>query len=146
METTEAEMKAATVIEPNQTPKKHIPALDGVRALAIAVVFLFHYGGGKQSNFWPIRLYANTIGFGWAGVSLFFVLSGFLITGILWDSFSEKGWASKFYIRRSLRIFPLYYFALLIAAVVLYFAKLPVRTTPGLLIYFSTCRMCQAAC
>jgi peptidoglycan/LPS O-acetylase OafA/YrhL len=64
-----------------------------------------------------IRLAAEGTQFGWAGVSLFFVLSGFLISGILWDAFDQKNWWTRFYWRRSLRIFPLYYFALSIAFV-----------------------------
>lgn len=94
----------------------HIPALDGVRGVAAATVFVYHYGGGAQSPFLPLRVIGNVIHFGWAGVSLFFVLSGFLISGILWDGYQKPKWWSRFYIRRSLRIFPLYYLAIAIAA------------------------------
>ena len=96
----------------------HITALDGVRGFAAASVFLFHYGGGSHSRLFPVRLLGYVVHFGWFGVSIFFVLSGFLISGILWDSYSKPSWWKRFYARRSLRIFPLYYLALLIAVVV----------------------------
>jgi peptidoglycan/LPS O-acetylase OafA/YrhL len=81
-------------------PERHRYApLDGLRGLAIAAVFAFHY-----------RMVPNSPGeWGWAGVDLFFVLSGFLITGILFDSLGEDHYFRNFYIRRALRIFPLYW-------------------------------------
>ena len=83
-----------------------IPGLDGLRAIAFLLVFAFH---------------TEYLQMGWAGVSLFFVLSGFLITGILLDmkkSLSAKDYFYKFYGRRFLRIFPLYYFYLFLMTVV----------------------------
>lgn len=77
-----------------------IPGLDGLRAIAFFLVFLCH---------------TNYLNVGWIGVVLFFVLSGFLITGILIDmkeNLSSKAFFIKFYGRRFLRIFPLYYFYL----------------------------------
>jgi len=70
------------------------PALDGLRAVAFFLVFFQHY---------------YSIPWGWTGVNIFFVLSGFLITGILYDSRDAAHAARNFYIRRTLRIFPLYY-------------------------------------
>lgn len=95
-----------------QTSAKHIPALDGVRGLAALSIFIYHYIGGAHSSHSFVRVAGEVINFGWAGVSLFFVLSGFLISGILWESFDAANWWRRFYWRRSLRIFPLYYFAL----------------------------------
>ena len=92
--------------------RRHFPALDGVRGAAALMVFCDHYGGGQKSSILVIRIVAKALAFGWAGVSLFFVLSGFLITGILWDSIDKQNWWKSFYFRRSLRIFPLYYFSL----------------------------------
>ncbi len=89
-----------------------MPALDGLRGLAIAGVLACHF-----SNAWPEisaldRGALQVLGLGWAGVDLFFVLSGFLITGILVDQVGAPGWWSGFLLRRALRIFPLYYLAL----------------------------------
>ena len=100
-----------------QMSAKHMPALDGIRGLAALGIFICHYGGGKSSSYASVRFAAEVMQFGWAAVSLFFVLSGFLISGILWESFDKENWWRRFYWRRSLRIFPLYYLALLIAVV-----------------------------
>jgi peptidoglycan/LPS O-acetylase OafA/YrhL len=105
---------------------KHIPALDGVRGLAVLVVVLYHVGGGAHSSNPVLRTVATAFQLGWSGVTLFFVLSGFLITGILWDSKGAPRWYRNFYLRRTVRIFPLYYLALLIVllfAVVAHHAK-----------------------
>jgi peptidoglycan/LPS O-acetylase OafA/YrhL len=80
------------------------PALDGLRGLAIFAVLLYH---GPLA--W--RRYDHL---GFAGVDLFFVLSGFLITGLLWDARGGSRYFSSFYARRTLRIFPLYYVLLAI--------------------------------
>lgn len=86
---------------PNLGPAKpnYYIALDGLRAIAVIMVFFQHYGAGKTFLF----------GWGWTGVDIFFVLSGFLISGILYDSRSSPHRYRDFYIRRTLRIFPLYY-------------------------------------
>ncbi len=94
--------------------QKHIPALDGLRGVAVIAVLLYHYAGGNRSHFALVRFGAHILKAGWAGVTLFFALSGFLITGILWDSFGKPHWWRNFYARRSLRILPLYYLALLL--------------------------------
>jgi len=97
--------------------KSHIPALDGLRGLAIFAVFALHYHPDETLGPWLLRLIDRAAFLGWAGVSLFFVLSGFLITGILWDSLGGEHWWRNFYIRRSLRIFPLYYLVLTVVTV-----------------------------
>jgi peptidoglycan/LPS O-acetylase OafA/YrhL len=95
--------------------QKHLPALDGIRGLAILIVLILHFGGGAQSSNVVVRTIGLITRGGWTGVSLFFVLSGFLISGILWDTRNTPGWWRSFYMRRTLRIFPLYYAALLLA-------------------------------
>ena len=91
-----------------------IPALDGLRGIAILAVMLFHfklYAFGEAGTL-AERIYSTVLGLGWAGVDLFFVLSGFLITGILYDSRGQPSYYRVFYARRTVRIFPLYYAAL----------------------------------
>jgi peptidoglycan/LPS O-acetylase OafA/YrhL len=89
-----------------------IPELDGVRALAIWMVLVFHifYGWVRvDHDFSPIpRAVMFAVGHGWLGVDLFFVLSGFLITGILLGSKSKPHYFRNFYVHRILRILPLY--------------------------------------
>ena len=86
---------------------QRIRELDGLRALAVLAVLAFHYTLGTP-------LANRATGLGWVGVDLFFVLSGFLITGILLASRSRPGYFATFYARRTLRIFPLYYLLLAI--------------------------------
>jgi peptidoglycan/LPS O-acetylase OafA/YrhL len=77
---------------------RYIKSLDGIRALAVLLIMVYH---------------ANLLHFSWVAVQLFFVLSGFLITGILWNEKQKQtsiGFKyKKFIVRRSLRIFPLYF-------------------------------------
>jgi len=87
----------------------HLPALDGVRGLAILWVLLLHFVAHTAAT---NRFEAGLdwlLSYGFLGVDLFFVLSGFLITGILYDSSRDRHFFRNFYMRRVLRIFPLYY-------------------------------------
>ncbi|MGH9466978.1 MAG: acyltransferase family protein, partial [Terriglobales bacterium] len=83
---------------------QHIPSLDGLRGLAIALVLLHHCA----PRLGPLGLGAEA-DWGWIGVNLFFVLSGFLITGILLDEREQPHLFRNFYVRRGLRIWPLYF-------------------------------------
>jgi peptidoglycan/LPS O-acetylase OafA/YrhL len=100
----------------------HIPVLDGLRGLAIVLVVFNHLGHSLQEPFGNRidYLLLKLSGSAWCGVDLFFVLSGFLITGILADSLDGPHYFRNFYARRALRIFPLYYGFLLVL-----FALLP---------------------
>ena len=89
-------MKAPTLT------RSYYPSLDGLRGFAILGVLLQH-----NFSFLPVPK------FGWVGVDLFFVLSGFLITEILLKTKEQKNFLPNFYIRRILRIFPLYYGSLI---------------------------------
>jgi peptidoglycan/LPS O-acetylase OafA/YrhL len=84
-----------------------IPAFDGLRGVAILAVVLYHCHPRLQGTFLD-----RFVVWGWSGVSLFFVLSGFLITGIILDSGASPHFYSNFYARRFLRIWPVYWLLL----------------------------------
>lgn len=90
----------------------HLPGLDGLRGVAVILVMGVHFLGGAQADTPLQGLLVRIATQGWIGVDLFFVLSGFLITGLLVDSKGTSHFFRNFYARRTLRIFPLYYFVL----------------------------------
>ncbi len=96
----------------------HAPALDGLRGIAILLVLFHHFFVLKPATAVDDVL-AQGPYVGWAGVDLFFVLSGFLITGILIDARGSERYFSSFYARRTLRIFPLYYLIAFLSLIVL---------------------------
>jgi peptidoglycan/LPS O-acetylase OafA/YrhL len=99
----------------------YIPELDGIRAIAVLMVLMMHVFtlDGQSSaalrNVAP-RAITLLIGHGWLGVDLFFVLSGFLITGILLDTRKSPHYFRNFYGRRALRILPLYLLCIAVLA------------------------------
>lgn len=97
--------------QPNgDAASERIAPIDGIRGLAILVVLIHNpasiLSGGDSV---ALKLVETVTGAGWTGVQLFFVLSGFLITGILVDALGTPTFFRTFYVRRTLRIFPLYY-------------------------------------
>ncbi|MDE1161676.1 MAG: acyltransferase [Acidobacteriaceae bacterium] len=101
--------------------RRHLPGLDGLRGLSVLGVLVAHLlvmpavtrAGGVAQAF---------VRFCGMGVVVFFVLSGFLITGILYESLEEEGFFRKFYVRRILRIAPIYYLVILVLVGTVLFA------------------------
>jgi len=96
-----------------------MPELDVLRGVAILAVVLYHNFSlyayeGKLHFSRPAEVFVGWTASGWLGVNLFFVLSGFLITGILIESKKDPTYYRRFYLRRALRILPIYYSLLVI--------------------------------
>ena len=120
--------------------QRYNPTLDGIRGLAILAVLLTH-GNFLFEKTPATKWFLAPMVFGWCGVDLFFVLSGFLITGILFETRAATNRARSFYGRRFLRIFPIYYLTLVVVlgAGTLYprlGAALQFPAWPGRLAYF----------
>lgn len=130
---------------PGGSRQERIPELDGLRGAAILMVVLFHYleqqGASSRDGLTPVL--QRLVLMGWSGVDLFFVLSGFLIGGILVDARDSPSYFKTFYTRRFFRIIPIYY-AWILAYVILIGAAGPfvrahsnsgIVMTPGWPIY-----------
>src|ERR1700761_8519362 len=95
--------------------KSYMKQLDGLRALAVVSTMVTHFASTREGLL-------ALIPWGWMGVRLFFVLSGFLITGILLRTRPAEGQYGEalriFYARRFLRIFPVYYATLLVTVAI----------------------------
>ena len=129
-------MSPASASEDHKSQKRW-PELDGLRGAAILMVLLLHYVTDSRThagNFGPLYRFAQLFRLGWSGVDLFFVLSGFLIGGILLDARSSPSFFRTFYIRRVHRILPIYYSWILLYAFVGFFIIrwVPSPAVPGL--------------
>jgi peptidoglycan/LPS O-acetylase OafA/YrhL len=106
------ESSSAGLSEEKASFRGRWPELDGLRGAAILMVFLLHYVTDSRSHegsFGLLYHFAQIFRLGWSGVDLFFVLSGFLIGGILLDARSTSNVFRTFYTRRIHRILPVYY-------------------------------------
>ena len=120
----------------NDTHDGRIPALDGIRGLGMCLVLVQHYFYTRETSAMALPVFDRTVwglvDSGWWVTDSFFVLSAFLITGILLDSKGKSRYFVNFYARRTLRIFPLYYGSLL-----LFFVLLPLVPHPAAAAYVS---------
>jgi peptidoglycan/LPS O-acetylase OafA/YrhL len=103
-----------------ETRSRRIPELDGLRGLAILLVILCRYLGNANHGHmgFALDLVLTGMNVGWSGVELFFVLSGFLIGGILLQSRQSPRYFRTFYLRRTHRILPIYYLWIILYAVI----------------------------
>lgn len=103
---------------PQPPSKLRVPVLDGLRGIAILLVLLYHTVFGTFTVSPGMRIVTRLGHLSWSGVDLFFVLSGFLIGGILLDTKDSPRYFKTFYIRRAYRILPIY--AAIVAAYVVW--------------------------
>ena len=113
------ESKANSSMNNTNQSKRRMLALDGLRGFAALWVVAFHVylcNAPTSRLGYAVEIFCDR---GWIGVQIFFVLSGYLITGILLDSANRSDYLSGFFFRRALRIFPVYYLTLIIFLLVL---------------------------
>ena len=104
--------KASSSAVGHERHTRHVPALDGLRGLAILMVMAHNFNLLDDTE-GPVATATDLVlNFGWVGVQLFFVLSGFLITSILLTTKTSANYFRSFFGRRAVRIFPLYYLSL----------------------------------
>jgi peptidoglycan/LPS O-acetylase OafA/YrhL len=121
----------------NPESSRRIPELDGIRGIAILLILVYHYfnnlilPNASALNNLLTRLTATT----WTGVDLFFVLSGFLIGGILLDNQQARHYFQAFYARRISRIFPLYFLWLFMFFTLVWGAPQFISTEPFAALY-----------
>lgn len=116
----ECSLEACEQDSPVWKPGSHCPELDGVRGIAILLVTLYRFTKEwDPTAHWVLGFSETYSEFGQRGVDLFFVLSGFLITGILLDTKHARDYFKNFIVRRALRIFPLYFSALAVCLFIL---------------------------
>lgn len=99
---------------------RQYPELDGLRGVAVIAVVVYHCRLVAEPDSTWQALYFQIADMGWIGVDLFFVLSGFLITGILLRTKDDKHYFRQFYVRRALRVLPLYYLSIILIPVAFY--------------------------
>jgi len=125
----------------HDTGNRRIPELDGLRGLAILLVIICHYIANASHP--PLGFVADhlitILDLGWSGVDLFFVLSGFLIGGILLGSRNSPNYFRTFYLRRVHRIIPVYYswillYVVLVSICVYSSLKPVIMTPPGIVL------------
>jgi peptidoglycan/LPS O-acetylase OafA/YrhL len=111
----ENKIKTTTNLRPVGRGPGRIAELDGLRGIAILLVVSFHYINNQlvDSENRIGKYLAKATGFGWVGVDLFFVLSGFLIGSILIANKRKENYFKTFYIRRLVRIVPNYFLLLI---------------------------------
>jgi peptidoglycan/LPS O-acetylase OafA/YrhL/O-antigen/teichoic acid export membrane protein len=123
--------KMSALLPPGRAGRS-IPSLDGLRAVAVFAVMLSHFNGWSSlPRTGPLHLLLAVVGQGGLGVSIFFVISGYLITTLLLNEQERSGAIDlgRFYLRRAWRIFPPYYVYLTVAALVAWLAH---RGIPGM--------------
>lgn len=113
-------LKVTSELE-RQRPHRSIPSLDGLRAISVIAVVLSHFNGySALPKSGALHAFLTLFGLGGVGVSMFFIISGFLITTLLLQEEERSGTLrmGRFYFRRALRIFPPFYVYLMVAAAV----------------------------